>query len=116
MANNRIMMKCLVCGETYPIAKTFGSGYALSNVFSEENLQKFLDDHTFCEKGEAPGGEGEFGLEYELAMHPFEEHDVYKCAGCGTGIVGWYDPIDGVTKNNYCHKCGMKQDWTGVLL
>ena len=46
---------------------------------------------------------------------PFEEHDVYKCRGCGEGIVGWIDPLMGEkTKHRYCYVCGRRQDWNSV--
>ena len=67
MANNRLRIKCRVCGETLPVAKTMGSGYYLSPVFSAEKLEKFLDDHAFCDNGTGDiGDEGDFCIAYEF--------------------------------------------------
>ena len=74
MANNRMRLKCRICGETLPMAKTMGSGYYLSPAFSIERLEKFLDDHAFCFRGEEPGDDGDFCIAYE---HPNEGQETF---------------------------------------
>ena len=78
MANNRLRIKCRVCGETFPIAKTLGSGYYLSPAFSEKGLAEFLDDHAFCRNGDEVGDEGDFCLAYEFPAEGQETFISYE--------------------------------------
>lgn len=75
MANNRLRIKCRVCGKTFPIAKSMGGGYYLSPAFSEKGLEEFLDEHTFCDKGDEIGDEGDFCIAYEFPENGQETFD-----------------------------------------
>lgn len=55
MANNRMYIRCMVCGKTCLIGKSFGTGYAVP-LAQAKNLTAKLDDfffeHSFCHNGE----------------------------------------------------------------
>lgn len=70
MANNRLYIKCNVCGETLFIGKSFGGGFYYHNYGDDprslaEKLNDFYDRHAYCSVGDTWGDEGSFSLEYE---------------------------------------------------
>lgn len=69
MANNRIFLKCRVCGKQFMLAKSFGAGFFADNYHGKtflQNFNDFLDEHTFCmNDGTGECDEGDFVLEYE---------------------------------------------------
>ena len=76
MANNRLRIKCRVCGKTFPVAKTMGGEYYLSPAFSADGLEDFFSEHAFCDKGtEGIGDEGDFCIAYEFPNEGQETFD-----------------------------------------
>lgn len=75
MANNRIFLKCRVCGKQFMLAKSFGTGFFAENYHGKtfrQNFNEFLDEHTFClNDGSGDSDEGDFVLEYETT--PFNQ-------------------------------------------
>lgn len=68
MANNRMYLRCKVCGKTYYLAKNFGEAFYLSYDYQYPNAEEFckgLDDfferHFFC----SPSDGGAFEIEKE---------------------------------------------------
>ncbi len=72
MANNRIYIRCNVCGDVRSIAKSFGRGF-----FPNENVYEILDDfmtkHRFCKYESI---EGDFDLVYEEAPDGEEAREI----------------------------------------
>lgn len=53
MANNRIYIRCNVCGEALYLGKHFRQGfywenYAAEEVHLEDELNEFFDEHKYC--------------------------------------------------------------------
>lgn len=89
MANNRLYLKCICCGETYFLGKSFLDGYFTDGFVDQKDLNKFFDDHEYCHNGDkGPWTDGDFRLEYE---------DPIQCIVC----KGPIDPDD-----KYCRHCG----------
>lgn len=67
MANNRIWLKCNMCGKQYLLAKSYGGGFYLPHTYSDAGLNQFFDDHAYCFQSETHmlSVEGDFSLEYE---------------------------------------------------
>lgn len=72
MANNRIFIKCNVCGAVLSIAKSFGAGFS-PNVEVHDTLYDFMKEHTFCSQ---KGIEGDFDLVYEFAPDGEEAREI----------------------------------------
>lgn len=71
MANNRMWLKCVGCGERHLLAKRHGSWGAW-----EGDLDTFLDEHTWCRPNvNGQWGGEDFALEFEQtdADHAKEE-------------------------------------------
>ena len=64
MANNRMYMKCNICGETFFLAKSLGSGFYTSRL-NVNDFNIFLEKHAYCCAEGKCGDEGDFSLEYE---------------------------------------------------
>jgi len=73
MANNRLILKCEKCKEGVVLGKRMSEGYY--NAPTQHQLQKFFDDHEWCDGGTGDGplyGDGEldvFELEYETGKN-----------------------------------------------
>lgn len=66
MANDRMYLKCVGCGERIMLAKTFGGadGYALHKT--EEEIDRFFTDHALCNMENSDECKHQdFALEYE---------------------------------------------------
>ena len=50
MANNRMYIRCRVCGEVIMIGKCYGDGYYTLDKNLNKVLDKFFDEHTYCSK------------------------------------------------------------------
>ena len=48
MADNRISLRCKVCGAEYVLAKRLGGPYYRSHVFGCKSFDKFMKDHEAC--------------------------------------------------------------------
>ena len=87
MANNRIYLKCKICGEKLYLGKSGGFGYNPFDIFGdgdayywqyyptpkgdnhehlEDNLNEFFYKHNYCACGKKQGGRGDFKIEYEF--------------------------------------------------
>ena len=67
MANNRIFLKCKVCGDTLFLGKRFMDKYYFNNYGGEElekRLNDFYDKHYEC-SFDSDYGLDNFELEYE---------------------------------------------------
>lgn len=65
MANDRMYIKCNVCGDEICIAKSFGLEFSLNaNIVHE--IDNFLYDHAFCGESDSVG---DFSITYESNMH-----------------------------------------------
>lgn len=71
MANNRIYLKCNICGKTLFLGKSFLQGYYYVNYDQlkdpgapslEDKLNNFYDEHVYC--GDS-SSDGDFSIEYE---------------------------------------------------
>lgn len=53
MANNRMYIRCMVCGEKCYIGKSFGMGYDIPRMAYDmgKTLDRFFYDHVFCHNG-----------------------------------------------------------------
>ena len=72
MANNRIYIKCNVCGEYVSIAKSFGGAFEpVVNI--ERKLFDFMKKHAWCGPAES---EGDFDLAYEFAPDGEEAREI----------------------------------------
>ena len=87
MANNRIYLKCNVCGEMLYLGKSFAMGYYWENYGKlngdpnspplEDRLNEFFDKHTYCNN---EGNDGDYSIEYES---PFRDTvEVVRCGEC----------------------------------
>ena len=96
MANNRLYLKCIDCGATLFLGKTFLDGYYTNGLVDVEGINKFFDEHKYCHEGEiGPFSDGDFKLEYEFP---------YECPHC----QGAVDPGD-----KFCRSCGknIEAEW-----
>lgn len=59
MADNRIYLRCKGCGEVMYLGKCIGRGYYWCDYYNgahgtlEEQLNRFYDEHYFCDKPKA---------------------------------------------------------------
>ena len=87
MANNRIYLKCNVCGEMLYLGKSFAMGYYWENYGKlngdpnspplEDRLNEFFEKHTYCNN---EGNDGDYSIEYESPFRDIVE--VVRCKGC----------------------------------
>ena len=68
MANDRIFLKCNVCGEELFLGKSFFDGfywenYAKEPIHLEDKLNDFFDEHKYCNGN---GSDGDFDIAYEI--------------------------------------------------
>lgn len=79
MANNRIYLKCNVCGKTLFLGKSYLEGFFYTNYeqFRDPNpatleikLNNFYDEHAYCEGSH---NDGDFSIEYENPLDSKEE-------------------------------------------
>lgn len=91
MANNRLYLRCNVCGEEMFLGKDFLTGfywtdYSEKGIHLEDRLNKFFDEHAYCSKEKQLHGDegrpqlkpvgykpGDFSLVYE--DYPEESDD-----------------------------------------
>ena len=52
MANNRMYIRCMVCGKICCIGKSMGAGYYFPYPMMDKKINQFYDDHAFCHDGE----------------------------------------------------------------
>lgn len=71
MANNRLYLCCLNCGETLFLDKNFGEQYYISDDRRKE-INRFLEEHAFCKAGRIADG-GDFAL-----MDEFDREDLLE--------------------------------------
>ena len=74
MANNRIFIKCNICGEKLFLGKSFYDGFYYENyndVPLEDSLNDFYNKHTFCNSDLS---EGDFSIEYETPINKNKEN------------------------------------------
>ncbi len=50
MANNRMFVRCRVCGEIIMIGKCYGGSYYTPDKNLNEALDKFFEEHAYCSK------------------------------------------------------------------
>lgn len=65
MADNRIYLKCNICGKKLYLGKSFLDGFYYENYDKktlEEKLNEFYDKHTYCNKSYS---DGDFDITYE---------------------------------------------------
>lgn len=89
MANNRLYLKCSVCGETVFLAKSFSAGYYQAVYSPEEQhrrLEEFYDKHAYCNGSDS---DGLFELEYEDPPDGFAK--VVRCKDCKHHNETWCD-------------------------
>lgn len=69
MANNRMYLKCDVCGEEFFLGKRFGEGYYLPTSAPEklcDELNEFFGRHEWCGHSQ-----DHFVLEYEFGVEDY---------------------------------------------
>ena len=93
MANNRLYLKCAICGKEFFLGKTFLDGYYNCHT-DMHGLNKFFDEHKYCHEGERECfSDGDFRLEYEIPWEcpwckkPVDPEDKF-CRHCGKPIEG----------------------------
>lgn len=69
MANNRLYLCCLNCGETLFLDRSDGEQYYIGEDRRTE-INKFLEEHAFCQSGRIADG-GDFAL-----MDEFDREDL----------------------------------------
>ena len=102
MANNRIYLKCNICGDVLYLGKSFAMGYYWENYGKingdpnspslEDRLNKFFDEHTYCKN---EGNDGDYSIEYEDPIRDYV--DVVRCGRCQY----WEN------QNSYCNRIGV---------
>lgn len=65
MANNRIEIKCNVCGKRLGIAKSMCKGFYTPPGLTIEKINEFFEAHAFCHWS---GCDGDFSMEYEESI------------------------------------------------
>ena len=105
MANNRIYLKCNVCGDTLFLGKSFLSGYYWNKyekepVHLENRLNEFYENHTWC----GNVCDGDFSIEYEIPEAIWSKEGV--CSACGYYSGGIRTP--------YCPRCGRQMDFMDI--
>ena len=65
MANNRIFIRCNVCGEKLFLGKSFLNGFYYENYDNstlEDKINNFYNKHTYCNDNDS---DGDFDITYE---------------------------------------------------
>lgn len=67
MANNRLYIRCRVCGEELCIGKHFGYTYFTPDNETDKKLNEFYEKHAFCPKHQDGFADrGDFEIAYEI--------------------------------------------------
>ena len=112
MANNRIYLKCNVCGDTLFLGKSFLNGYYWTDYGAlngkdpyplQERLNRFYDDHTYCRDSHI---DGDFSIEYEIPEAFWSKGGV--CSACGYH--------SGEIRTPYCPLCGRQMDIMDIMV
>ena len=68
MADNRLYLKCRVCGGTFFLGKRFGFGYYRNTEIKSDELLDFFDKHDECALSQEINFTDDiFDVEYEVA-------------------------------------------------
>lgn len=73
MANNRLYLKCDVCGEEFFLGKRFGDGYYLPPDIGgdiRKELNEFFGRHEWCGHSQ-----DHFVLSYEMGVEDYEPEE-----------------------------------------